>query len=134
VVVPAGSPTNAYAAVYAQGDPGLGIGAYDLKSPADRAFAFDYEGSGKLDHLALYRPGTGTIWILENTGGTFSAVYNQGDPGLGIGGYDLKSPADLALGFDYTSSGSLKYLNTLSARHGHSLDSEEAVGVRRRSP
>jgi hypothetical protein len=35
-----------------------GIGGYDLKSPADRAFAFDYDSSGKLDHLALYRPGT----------------------------------------------------------------------------
>ncbi len=52
--------------VYAQGDPGNGIAGYDLKSVADRAFAFDYDGSGKLDHLALYRPGTGTIWILRN--------------------------------------------------------------------
>jgi len=47
-----------FAAVYQQGDPGNGIGGYDLKSPADRVFAFDYVGSGKLDHLALYRPGT----------------------------------------------------------------------------
>ncbi|MCL6752754.1 hypothetical protein KBT16_17960, partial [Nostoc sp. CCCryo 231-06] len=31
-------------AVYAQGDPGNGIGGYDLKSSADRAFAFDYNG------------------------------------------------------------------------------------------
>jgi spore germination protein YaaH len=51
--------------VYAQGDPGSGIGGYDLASPADRAFAFDYDGSGKLDHLVVYRPGTGTIWILK---------------------------------------------------------------------
>lgn len=46
--------------------------------PADRAFAFDYHGSGKLDHLALYGPGTGTIWILRNSGGSFAPVYAQG--------------------------------------------------------
>jgi hypothetical protein len=51
--------------VYAQGDPGNGIGGYDLKSPADLSLAFDYDGSGKQDHLVLYRPNTGTIWILR---------------------------------------------------------------------
>ena len=50
---------------YAQGDPGRGAGGYDLKSSADRAFVFDYDSSRKPDHLALYRPGTGTIWILR---------------------------------------------------------------------
>jgi hypothetical protein len=99
-----------FTAVYAQGDPGSGIGGYDLKSPADQAFAFDYDGSGKTDHLALYRPGTGTIWILKNTGGQFSVVYAQGDPGSGIGGYDLKSPADRVFAFDYDSSGKLDHL------------------------
>jgi len=99
-----------FSAVYAQGDPGNGIGGYDLKSSMDRAFAFDYDHSGKLDHLALYRPGTGTMWILKNTGGVFSAVYAQGDPGNGIGGYDLKSPADRAFAFDYDSSGKLDHM------------------------
>ena len=41
------------------------IGGYDLKSPADRAFSFDYDGNGRMDHIGLYRPGTGTIWILQ---------------------------------------------------------------------
>ncbi len=99
-----------FAPVYAQGDPGSGIGGFDLKSPADRAFAFDYDGSGKLDHLALYRPGTGTIWILKNSGGSFTPVYAQGDPGSGIGGFDLKSPADRAFAFDYDGSGKLDHL------------------------
>jgi hypothetical protein len=81
-----------FSPVYQQG----GIGGYDLGSGADRAFAFDYDGSGKLDHIALYRPGTGTMWILKNEGGAFSPVYQQGDPGSGIGGYDLGSSADLA--------------------------------------
>jgi hypothetical protein len=101
---------GAFTPVYAQGDPGNGIGNYDLRSPADQAFAFDYDSSGKLDHLALYRPGTGTIWILQNAGGTFSAVYAQGDPGNGIGGYDLKSSLDRAFAFDYDSSGKLDHL------------------------
>jgi hypothetical protein len=96
--------------VYQQGDPGNGIGGYDLKSPADRAFAFDYEHSGKLDHIALYRPGTGTMWILKNTGGVFTPVYQQGDPGNGIGGYDLKSPMDRAFAFDYEHSGKADYI------------------------
>jgi len=96
--------------VYQQGDPGNGIGGYDLKSPVDHVFAFDYQGIGKLDHLALYRPGTGTIWILRNDNGNFTPVYQQGDPGDGIGGYDLKSPADSAFAFDYDNSGKLDYL------------------------
>ncbi len=95
---------------YQQGDPGAGIGGYDLKSAADRVFAFDYDGACKLDHLALYRPGTGTIWILKNTGGTWSPVYQQGDPGTGIGGYDLRSAADRVFAFDYDSSGKLDHL------------------------
>ncbi len=90
--------------VYQQGAPGNGIGGYDLKSPADQAFAFDYDHSSKPDHIALYRPGTGTMWILKNSGGTFSPVYAQGAPGNGIGGYDLKSPADRAFAFDYDHS------------------------------
>src|SRR5258708_4709541 len=99
-----------FAAVYAQGAPGNGIGGYDLADPADRVFAFDYDGSGKLDHLALYRPGTGTMWILKNTNGQFSPVYAQGSPGNGIGGYDLKSTADLAFAFGYDCSGKLDHL------------------------
>jgi hypothetical protein len=54
-----------FSSVYAEGSPGTGLGDYDLASSADRAFAFDYNGTGKLDHLVLYRPGTGTIWIFK---------------------------------------------------------------------
>ncbi|KAJ7276876.1 hypothetical protein C8J57DRAFT_1061562 [Mycena rebaudengoi] len=104
------TPTNVFTSVYRQGDPGIGIGGYDLKSPADQVFAIDYEHSGKLDHLVLYRPGTGTIWILRNIYGTFVPVYQQGDPGSGIGGYDLKSTADRAFAFDYDHSGKLDHL------------------------
>ncbi|KIL98201.1 hypothetical protein CCC_01262 [Paramagnetospirillum magnetotacticum MS-1] len=98
-------PKPRYHAVYQQGDPGNGIGGYDLHSGNDRAFAFDYDHSGKTDHIALYRPATGTFWILKNDGGTFTPVYQQGDPGNGIGGYDLHSGNDLAFAFDYDHSG-----------------------------
>jgi hypothetical protein len=96
--------------VYQRGDPGDGIGGYNLASPADRVFAFDYSSSGKLDHLALYRPGTGTIWILRNSAGVFTPIYQRGDPGDGIGGYNLASPADRVFAFDYSSSGKLDHL------------------------
>lgn len=101
---------NTFSSVYAQIDGGSGIGGYDLQDPRDRIFAFDYNHSGKLDHLALYRPGTGTIWILKNTSGVFTAVYAQGYPGAGIGGYDLQSPADRAFAFDCSSSGKQDYI------------------------
>jgi hypothetical protein len=91
-----------FASVY----QGSGIGGYDLVSPADRAFAFDNDSSGKLDHIALYRPGETYFWILRNSGGNFTSVYQ----GSGIGGYDLVSPADRALAFDYNSSGKLDHL------------------------
>jgi hypothetical protein len=64
----------------------------------------------RVDHLALYRPGTGTIWILRNNGGQFSPVYQQGDPGNGIGGYDLRRASDRVFAFDYNSNGRLDHL------------------------
>ena len=96
--------------VYGTGDPGVGIGTYNLLSPADRVFAFDYNSSGRLDHLVLYRPGTGTIYILRNNAGTFTQVYGTGDPGVGIGDYNLLNPADRVFAFDYNSSGKLDHL------------------------
>lgn len=98
-------PRPPFRPVYQEIDPGNGIGGYDLRSPADRAFAFDYNSSGKLDHIALYRPGTGIFWILENNNATFTAVYTSGTHNAGIGGYDLASGADRAFAFDFDSSG-----------------------------
>ena len=110
-----GSEKGIFLPVFQQGDPnrgihGRGIGGYDLKSDSDRALAFDYDHSGNLDHIVLYRPGTGTIWILRNRRGCFEAVYRQGDPGLGIGGYDLKSSLDKIIAFDNDASGRADHL------------------------
>ncbi|MEV7197340.1 hypothetical protein AB0N81_36900 [Streptomyces sp. NPDC093510] len=99
-----------FSPVYSEGSPGNGIGGYDLRDAADRAFAFDYNGSGRQDHLALYRPGTGTMWILRNQSGKFVPVYAQGSPGNGIGGYDLRDAADSAITFDYDGSAKQDHL------------------------
>jgi DNA-binding winged helix-turn-helix (wHTH) protein len=83
-----------------------GIGGYDLRSPRDQAFAFDYDHSGKLDHLVLYRPGAGIIWILRNVDGRFSSVF----AGHGVGAYAIKFGADRAFAFDYDHSGKRDHL------------------------
>ena len=88
---------------YSQTTPayGSGIGGYNLSSTADKGFAFDfnnfsdpadqmlgfdYDSSGKNDHLVLYRPGTGTVWIVKNDHGTFSPVSQSSS---GIGSYNV---------------------------------------------
>jgi hypothetical protein len=109
---------EAFTPVYAQPHGGNGIGTWDLQSPADRAFAFDYEHSSKTDHLVLYRPGHGAIFILKNTGGKFTPVYAQAHGGSGIGGWDLQSPLDQAFAFDYDHSGKLDHLVLFRPGHG----------------
>ena len=92
---------------------GQGTGAYDLSSSADQVFAFHCDHSGRLDHLVLYRPGTGIVWILRNG---FNPIYIEN---LGIDGYDLTSAHDRALAFAYESSGKLDYVHChLQAWHG----------------
>lgn len=97
-----------FIAAYAQGDPGSGIGQYDLKEPQDRAFAFDYESTGFLSYIVLYRPGRGAIFILRQEGPdsfSYNRVYDQGDPGSGIAGYDLADPNDQVMACDYLGTG-----------------------------
>ena len=99
--------TTLFEPVYQQGDPGHGIGGYDLRSESDRCFALDYNSTGKLDHLVLFRPGTGLITILQNTAGVFTSVYQSAS---GIGTFDILSPLDRAVAFDYTGSGCLDHI------------------------
>lgn len=86
-----------------------GIGTYDLKSPADQAFAFDYNSTGKLDHIVLYRPGTGTVFIEERVPDT-NSFMNVFSSFSGIGGYDLLSTADRLMAFDYNGSGKADHI------------------------
>ncbi len=84
-----------------------GIDGYDLKSPADLAFAFDYQGTGHLDHIVLYRPGTGTIFIEEKQNGAYEPVFTSFN---GIGGYDLAVSSDRIIAFDYAGNGHADHL------------------------
>lgn len=87
-LVTAQSYVSAY---FTERNPGQGIGGCDLRSPADRLFAFDYVHSGKADHLVLTCRGTETAWISkEAPDGVLTAVYAQEDPDHRIGGYDLR--------------------------------------------
>jgi hypothetical protein len=107
-----------FAIAFVSGDPAKGkyhgVGGFDLKSVDDRVFGFDYEGSGNLDHLVLYRPGAGALFILNNVGGNFSPVLITGNPKLqnyiGLRGYDLLSKRDQAMAFDYYGTGKQEHL------------------------
>jgi hypothetical protein len=84
-----------------------GIGTFDLSSPADNIIAFDYNGTGLMDHLVLYRPGTGLVWLLAH--GSANSFYPV-EVGSGIGGFDLSSPADRLIAYDYSQTGLSNYL------------------------
>jgi hypothetical protein len=91
--------------VYFQGAPGSGIAGYSLRGKCDQVFPFDYNGDGKQD-LCLYRPGTGAIFVVRSNGnGTFTAVYREGAPGLGIAGYGLKDINDRVFACDHNGDG-----------------------------
>jgi hypothetical protein len=95
----------------AQATPGPGIGGYDLRSPADLSFGFDYTGNGHEDYMVFYRPGAGVIYIIQNQLGgppaTFKPVWQSTN---GIGGYDLLSPADRIIPYDYSGVGKQDHL------------------------
>jgi hypothetical protein len=96
-----------------QGYGGSGISQFDLSNPVDRIIAYDYAGSGSQDHLLCYRPGTGLVYILQNTNGAFSPVYPPNGSGTssdGIGGYMLGNPDACIFAYDYSSSGHEDYL------------------------
>jgi hypothetical protein len=67
-----------------------GVGGFNMMDARDRIFAYDYNGSGKQDHLVCFRHGSGYISILERSEESFKAVYSQPYPGEGIGGCDLR--------------------------------------------
>ena len=85
-----------------------GIGGYDLLSEYDRAVPFDYDHTGKLDHLLMYRPGSRIAWVLEHGAGTaFTALIHTT---TGIGGYDLADHRDQVIAYDYEHTGRLDHL------------------------
>ena len=82
-------------ALYNSFNSEAGIAGYDLHGPTDKIIAYDM-GSGHMDCLVCYRPGTGIFWVLQNQGGNgttanYVAVVKSSG---GVGGYDLKGPTD----------------------------------------
>ena len=87
-----------------------GIGGWDLLSADDHVIAYDYAGTGRLDHVVVYRPGTGGVAVLERQDDTFVLKYVQGDPGDGIADFPLTDPADRIIAYDYAGTGRLDHL------------------------
>jgi hypothetical protein len=96
---------GAFTSIYA----GEGLGQYNLKSAADRVIAFDYDHSGKQDHLALYRLDAGIVAILRNDGdGIFTPVYEN--PARNPGAVIRDAQASQVFAFDYDHGGKLDHL------------------------
>ena len=87
-----------------------GIGGWDLLSADDHVIAYDYAGTGRLDHVVVYRPGTGGVAVLERQDDTFVLKHVQGDPGDGIADFPLTDPADRIIAYDYAGTGRLDHL------------------------
>ena len=80
-----------------------GIGGFNLTSAQDRIVAFDHQHTGNPDHLALYRPGTGILWVVRHRpDDTFGAVFKARQ---GVAGFDLTSTADQAISYDMDQAG-----------------------------
>jgi hypothetical protein len=59
--------SDTFTPVYGPNDLGDGIGGYDLRSPSDLGYAFDYRQNKKPDHIVLYRPGAWIVYIVEKS-------------------------------------------------------------------
>lgn len=108
-----------------------GIGGYNLLDPNDQIVAVDYEGTGKLDHLLVYRPGPQKkFWVLKrNANGSFQRVYHNNNEGIGAapagtGAVLLGQARDKVIAFDCHRSGKLDcivvYRPGLEANDGES--------------
>ncbi|HEX2214327.1 MAG TPA: hypothetical protein VHH12_12960, partial [Mycobacterium sp.] len=87
-----------------------GIGGFDFHSAHDQVVPFDFDRSGKQDHLLMYRPGSNIVIISKLRAG------DPRDPGddryvevfrstQGIGGATLTNTSDRIVPFDYDHDG-----------------------------
>lgn len=82
-----------------------------LASTADQLIAYDYDGSGRMDHLVFYRPDGGWVTILpgmRQAGGAWvpGASFVYSNQGGGIAGYDMAHPQDRLIAYDNDHRGS----------------------------
>lgn len=86
------------------------VGNYQL-GDNDRAFAFDYQGNGKSNHIVIFRPGQQLASILKAVPQQhlirFDTVYESNK---GLDDWDLRDPADRVLAFDCDSTKHMNYL------------------------
>ncbi|CAJ2510760.1 Uu.00g063850.m01.CDS01 [Anthostomella pinea] len=93
-----------------------GIGEHDFFSTEDRVLAFDLQHTGRLDHLVVYRPGSGLLSVLRNDNGVFASVFRTR---TGLPGFDLSSVSDRLVAFDYEHIGRVDHI--LAYRPGSGL-------------
>ncbi|OCK73751.1 hypothetical protein K432DRAFT_430417 [Lepidopterella palustris CBS 459.81] len=80
------------------------IGGFDTIDVYDQCFLFNYDHSGKMDHLVCYRPGTKVIAILKNGKGLFSPVFQIKVWEAGIGRFDWSEIEGRGFALDYEHS------------------------------
>lgn len=107
------NPDNTFTTVFRST---TGIGGYDLKVAQDRLVPFDYDGTGKLDHLLAYRPGHRIAYVVKHTGTTFGIAFAST---TGLGGFDLALAQDQVIAFDYDHSGKVDHF--LAYRPGYRI-------------
>ncbi|MEV6283344.1 trypsin-like serine protease [Kribbella sp. NPDC051770] len=92
-----------------------GIGGFDFHVAQDQVVAFDFDHSGREDHLLMYRPGSNIVIIskldfknpLDPADDKYVAVFVST---TGIGGTALTNTADRIVPFDYDHDGQLDEL------------------------
>ncbi|MFE7503802.1 trypsin-like serine protease [Promicromonospora sp. NPDC057488] len=81
-----------------------GLAGFDLSNAGDKVIAYDFDHSGRADHVVLYRPGGRLVVIAERRpDGAYAEVYR----GTGIGDWPLDNTADKMVAFDLEGDGKL---------------------------
>ena len=85
-----------------------GLPGFDISSHHDRCLTFDFDQSGHADHVCLYRPGTGLVWIGKWN--QFKGLTQVWTASEGMGGFDLGMVQDRAFALDYLQTGKLDHV------------------------
>lgn len=96
---------------------GIGSGSliYNLSDSRDLVVPIDFNNTGHARQLICYRPGTGTIWVLDNTGATdapffVTVAHTNGGVGPSGSNYNLADSRDRIVPYDMDGTGHLNYI------------------------